>query len=862
MLKLFLGSVFVAFGLIAGAQVSDDFTDGELLSGPNWTTSVNAGLGGASPFRVEEGRLRLVADPSVSKAWISTPSEAIHNAQWDVEVRLDFNPSSSNLLRFYLASDKKELDQPLNGYFVQIGGTQDEVSLFRQSGTTIQKVIDGEDGRVNQALVRIKIRVTVNENGRWTLYSDSGLIGTWTEEGSGVDRAILSSTWTGFLCQFTATRSDKFWFDNFSISGSKYPDRIPPKLASSQFIDSVQLALIFSEQLDPSASNPSNFSLSVKSVQFAGQTELRLVFSLPWINGSTSPLKVSSIRDLAGNVMRDTMVQLLYFRAGAISANDVVINEIMADPVPSRGLAQTEYVEIFNRSSNPISLDRWVLSDGSQAAKLPQHILLPKGFAVLYPPGNTPPVNSDVALAINGFPSLNNSGDRVMLFDQKGMFVDSVRYSSGWYRNSEKAEGGWSLERIDPNDLCGEEENWTSTENFKGGTPGQVNSVYAVRMDRTPPAPVYSKALGDQKIQLVFNERMQPDSLREEMLTIEPELEWFGPRWENGFKKLMIGLKTPLDEGTLYKVRIKNVRDCAGNFVSNEGLKFGVAKPQEADSMDVVVNEILFNPYPGGVDYVELYNRSKKYFDLERWSICNDTTQVASEFSHSPMLLGPGGYAVLTDDPSALKLFYSEVPDSVLLKYKLPSLPDDEGAVFLKSPEGKWIDQVYYSKNFHSPLLRSEEGISLERIDASGSGLLPGNWRSAAHGSTFSGKRYGGTPGAPNSNRFTDINERLDFQVSPEVFNPMKLENGFTRVIYQFNRPELFGSVFVFDWNGHRVKEIANNELLPGDGFFRWDGDDESGNPVDPGFYLIVFEVHDSSGFYRLYRKRVVIAPG
>ena len=862
MIQRLIGVNLILVGLAASAQVSEDFSDGELSSRPSWTMSVHAGSEDSKPFKVEDERLRLAADPASGKAWISTPSESIFKSQWQVDAQLDFNPSSLNLFRFYLASNRKELDQPLNGYFVQVGGSQDEVSLFRQSGTSIQKIIDGQDGSVNQNLVNIRIRVTADENGKWKLFVDFGLNGQWKEEGEAIDRNVIASSWAGLLCQFTATRSDKFWFDNFSINGSKYPDLIPPKLSSSQFIDSLELSLVFSEPLDPLAVNPSSFSLSTKSIQFKAQNELRLQFTLPWTNGTIGPLKITAIRDLAGNVMRDTTIQLLYFKAREVFTHDIVINEVMADPVPSSGLPQTEYVEIFNRSSNPINLDRWILTDDSQSARLPPFILMPKGYAVFYPTGDSPPANTKETLGISNFPSLNNSGDRVMLYTQSGIFMDSLRYSSDWYRDSEKAEGGWSLERIDPNDFCGEEENWMESDHVKGGTPGLTNSVNSIRVDRTPPLPVSGRLIGDLEIQLTFNERMQPDSIRKDMVAFNPESEWSYVHWQKGFKKLVIHLKRPLDEGQLFTIRIKNIRDCSGNIVSLDGIKFILAKPQVADSMDVVVNEILFNPYPGGVDYIELYNQSQKYFDLETWRIYKDSTQGSDEILQSSKLLAPGAFVVLTDDPEALKLFYPEVFDSVLLKSKLPTLPDDEGEIFLRSTEGKWIDHVSYDKNFHLPLIRNEEGISLERIDPHQSGLLPGNWRSSASGINSSGKRYGGTPGAPNSNQLPLREPISDFQVLPEVFDPLKLENGFTRVCYRFNRSDLFGTVFVFDWNGNRIKQIANNELMPEDGFFRWDGDDEFGNPVQPGFYLVVMEVYDSSKFYRVYRRRVIISPG
>ncbi|MDZ7651003.1 MAG: hypothetical protein U5K54_29870 [Cytophagales bacterium] len=45
-----------------------------------------------------------------------------------------------------------------------------------------------------------------------------------------------------------------------------------------------------------------------------------------------------------------------------------------------------------------------------------------------------------------------------------GQLIDSVNYKTNWYRNDDKQEGGWSLELIDPNNICGDETNWSACE--------------------------------------------------------------------------------------------------------------------------------------------------------------------------------------------------------------------------------------------------------------------------------------------------------------------------------------------------------------------------------------------------------------
>ena len=50
---------------------------------------------------------------------------------------------------------------------------------------------------------------------------------------------------------------------------------------------------------------------------------------------------------------------------------DIVISEIMADPIPAVELPPEEYIEIFNRSDNTINLAKWRLSSADQNSFFP-----------------------------------------------------------------------------------------------------------------------------------------------------------------------------------------------------------------------------------------------------------------------------------------------------------------------------------------------------------------------------------------------------------------------------------------------------------------------------------------------------------
>ncbi|NJN24497.1 MAG: hypothetical protein HC819_00100 [Cyclobacteriaceae bacterium] len=203
-------------------QIIDDFTDGEITNSPIW-------LGDISNFSVNtDQQLQLTAPPVSGKSYISTSSEVINEAEWSFYVKLDFNPSSGNYLDVYLVSDQENLKGELNGYFVRIGSTQDDVCLYKQNQSTKQKMVDGTDHQIDASQVLLHINVTKNADNTWELQVDYGQSGLYISEGTAVDDEHLFSGYFGLLCTYTSTRADKFFFDDLYISGKNHGDDRAP----------------------------------------------------------------------------------------------------------------------------------------------------------------------------------------------------------------------------------------------------------------------------------------------------------------------------------------------------------------------------------------------------------------------------------------------------------------------------------------------------------------------------------------------------------------------------------------------------------------------------------------------------------
>ncbi len=109
-------------------------------------------------------------------------------------VTLQFNPSSSNFARIYLVSDQADLSASLNGYYVLIGGLFDEVSLFKQTGTTSVKLIDGRDGVLDLSITAVRILVTRDRAGNWDLKTNIDNADAFASEGQAHDAQAFTAT--------------------------------------------------------------------------------------------------------------------------------------------------------------------------------------------------------------------------------------------------------------------------------------------------------------------------------------------------------------------------------------------------------------------------------------------------------------------------------------------------------------------------------------------------------------------------------------------------------------------------------------------------------------------------------------------
>jgi hypothetical protein len=848
--RIYSTFLFALLSQLALAQFHDDFSDNDFATSPTWTGSDNL-------FIVTDSRLMLNGDNTDSVAYLATPCNVTSPASWEFTFSFRFNPSASNYARVYLISDQPDLTNALNGYFVMLGRDNDAVSLYKQNGFTYTEVLTGQHDLLNRISIDASVKVT-HDNTGWKLFTDLTGNGEYKLEGaSNVDDGT-ESAYFGVVCTYTATRSDKFGFDNFHVSGEVVADNIPPSLSDIEVISAKEIKLIFSESLDEqSATDFTNYVIDdsqtpTEAVLAEDQRTVSLFF-LNELTQKKHSITVSGISDLHENTMDILQSEFVYILPVDANIKDVIISEIFADPSPRVGLSESEFVEIYNRSEKTFDLAGWTLTDGSSAALLSEYILLPKSYLILGPENSEQ--DFDQAVFLKGFPALNNGGDVLLLKDQNAAIIDSVNYDLLWYANTDKEEGGWSLEVIDPDNLCSEHENWSVSEDERGGTPGESNSIQASKPDLQGPLLLSAFALDSLTLLLNFNEKLEKPLPPDIVVLTVPPISIGQVKFSNAaLTQLEVSTNGKIERRATYSVTVSNVKDCTGNIIQEAVNTVSFGMPENADSLDVIITEVLFNPRTTGVDFVEILNKSAKFVNLKGWSINNTDNNGVAIVSDRDLILGPGEYLAITPNPGALKGEYILSNEKNFLQLKnLPSFNDEAGAVAIADGKGLVIDYFRYSKEMHSIFIKDDEGVSLERISNSD---LPHfqNWKSASASVGFA------TPGYANSNTIDFKLAEAPLTVEPEIFKPLSGQPSFTLIRYSFEQGGYIANVKIFDSQSRIVKELANNDILGTKGFYRWDGDRDNGSKASLGSYMVWFEIFNDKGDVHRYQRRIVVA--
>lgn len=538
----------------------------------------------------------------------------------------------------------------------------------------------------------------------------------------------------------------------------------------------------------------------------------------------------------------------------------LVINEIHYDP----GNEQTEFIELYNRSAQPIDLRSIRLSDNRYhpAALQGDRFLLAAGrFAVIsndpdaIPPGGPEPLS----LSTDRWPPLNNRGDTIVLFAETSV-IDSVRYSAAWGRPK------ISLERIDPAGPSSSPTNWAPSTAPDGATPGARNSVY--NPDTRGPQLQLAEQSSDRTITLRFDEPLGT-VLQREQITCDTPLSITDIQLRSSRDIVILLLSEP---PAARQCTITAASDLTGNRSATQTVSLAYLPAPG----DLAITELMYEPVadpfdnrPDQPEYIELYNRSGRalttngLFWTDRPS--EDGTADTTYIPLSVHVLPTDQYAVIFADPndtrgsSLRKAFPGPTRPVHLLGLPANSLGlrNDGESIRLHGRDHHQIESLRYAPTWHHPDLVDTRGIALERISVDGPSGEANNWSSSV-------APAGGTPGRPNTiaPRPPAPSAPGQLRVTPSPFSPDGDGNDDYAVLsYQLPQPDASVRVRIFDAGGRLIRTLAEARLSAAAGTLVWDGRDDRSRKLPAGIYIVFLEAVDAAGgVVYSYKAPVVIA--
>ncbi len=846
-------------------QFSDDFSDGDFTHDPSWT-------GDAEKFTVEGGLLRLI-DSAAGMAYLATASGVMDHTQWDFWVRIAFTPSDNNHPRIYLTSNTGDLKAPLQGYFLQIGkngGDNKRLYFYRQDGSETNLLMTGSMNIATGTNNILRVRVLRDGAGFWQFFADPAGSTMFIPQGEAFDNTYTSTEWFGVRCTYTASNSNRFYFDDFRV-GEIIPED-PPYVHRIQVVAPNTLDVMFSRIVtENSAGNNLNYYVSdgpghpiVAAFDDQYPYKVRLLFAENFDQNRLYSIQVTGIQSPDGQMMEPYEGDFVNYVSQRF---DIVFNELMVNSRPEVSLPPFDWLELYNTTDLPINIEGWTLQHGTTMRELPAALVPSRSYLVLTTEAAFPFMEAyGNVVAVPGLSAnaLTIGGTQLVLWDNAQKLVSFVTYTDQWYRNPSKSSGGWSLEKIDPYNYCQGAENWIASEDPRGGSPGIANPVRADNPDLSPPRLLRAGFIDSLNVVLWFSEPMDDEALwKADHYIIDQGIgnplsaSPVGP----DFSCVHLQLVEPLQKDLIYNITASDLfADCAGNTLS--GYTARLAVPRKAPEGDIIINEVLFNPPYFGSRYVELYNRSGQVFDMADYFLTSkDTVEhnliTLQTISNVSYLFFPGDYLVLSADTSAVKgTFLIPDPDAFLELAGMPRMTNAEGIIVLANKSHQIIDKMHYNEAMHLPMLSNVKGVALERIHPDRPTGDRFNWHSASASSGF------GTPAYQNSQHATYHKpEGFEVEIVPKVFAPDGSgKDDLLHVHYALEQPGYVANVRIYDSKGRAVRQLAKGELMATSGVFTWDGTTDAGMKAAIGVYVIHLELFNKQGSVRNFKRTAVLA--
>lgn len=482
-MKQFILFFFVLLPFCTFSQVQETFDGPDINSINPWRTD-------STGFYLKDGR--LVFDASRKPQGVHTIKLDIPYAEsmeWLFDVYFSYKPTNNNNVRIYVYATDKVID---TAFFIQVGHNEGNASLYSWQGSSSnpQRIIKGRENILSKENNHVHIKLVLENTSKWILYTRLENETYFYKEGE-YKASLLGIRQKGVLniqYRYKAASFDNMItsFDNLIISNQLTDTPLEPKpeepndpaidpdilpeLLEVEPLTASSIRFVFDKTVDISKAV---FTISeigdaylTRHIENSEYKKVVAFFEEEMVSGRSYTISYRGLKSDTGTRLPDYSGTYELNEEGTgntdnISPGAVLINEIMARPGDAFG--SVEYVELYNTTSKPVSLNQWIYKNvtGKKSKYLPNIVLPAKGYAVMFNETKTMEVaNGALAVPITSFPALNDDGATLQLYTASEVLIDEVTYDKATPAKSwERSASGWNLS-TDP----------------RGGTPGAANS--------------------------------------------------------------------------------------------------------------------------------------------------------------------------------------------------------------------------------------------------------------------------------------------------------------------------------------------------------------------------------------------------
>ena len=266
--------------------------------------------------------------------------------------------------------------------------------------------------------------------------------------------------------------------------------------------------------------------------------------------------------------------------------------------------------------------------------------------------------------------------------------------------------------------------------------------VSLYQQDTSPPALTSSKVVNPLTAALGFSEVLDEISaLNKNNYRINAAIFPDSVYWGQSHDKVFLQFDNPLPASVPFELTVAALKDLAGNTLTSYATTLEYFRSPVVG--ELVLTEILFDPYVNHDDFIEVYNAGSVSISLDSLLVSNPLNG-QKQWINDPTPLHPGAYRAYTPNADQLRHTYATTAAANIRVNALPAFNNDKGAVVISTVLGQVLDSFFYTEQFQTvdADIKNQEGVSLEKMQVFAFQNHPSNWLSGDSSTLYASPGY------------------------------------------------------------------------------------------------------------------------